>query len=164
MPQHETREDEAFADNLTREEESHEEIDWMPPSVLEAPEPRPGMAQRWVSTSILGKEVPHHTMKRFREGWKPRALDTVPSDFAVPTITHGQYEGYVGVEGMILCEMPLARVKKRAEYFQGRVSDQNRFVKSSLAKVEKEGGYRISEEESKVSVRKGNRRQGVADD
>ena len=31
---------------------------WKPPSLLDAPDPRPGMVQRWIATSIQGRETP----------------------------------------------------------------------------------------------------------
>ena len=82
-----------------------EEAAWKPPSLLDAPDPRPGMVQRWIATSIQGKESPDNVYKRMREGWEPRPADTVKSKL-FPTINHGQWAGSIGIEGMLLCEMP----------------------------------------------------------
>jgi hypothetical protein len=125
-----------------REDTSREET-WSPPALLDAPPAREGMRQRWVSTQILGQDIPHHTMKRFREGWSPRPVDTVPKDFPVPTIAQGQWEGHIGVEGMILCEMPETKVEARKRYFARKNADQNQFVESNLNKVERSGGVSI---------------------
>ena len=163
MPAHKTRTDEEQEIETTREDETREVLDWLPPSLLEAPPAREGFRQRWVATSILGKDIPHHTMRRIREGWAPRPADTVPSDWPVPTITHGQYEGYIGVEGMILCEMSEARVSKRTEYFKGKVTDQDHFVDAALNNMERQSGLAVQREQAR-SVKRGNRRQGVADD
>ena len=100
----------------TREDISRDET-WSPPSMLEAPPAREGMRQRWVSTQILGQDIPHHTMKRFREGWSPRPADTIPKDFPVPTIAQGQWAGHIGIEGMILCEMPETKVASRISLY-----------------------------------------------
>jgi len=151
---------EAEGNHISRDEEEHEEV-WLPPSVLEAPPPREGFRQRWVSTQILGTEVPHHTMKRFREGWQPRSPETVPPDFQIPTIEHAQYGGCVGVEGMILCEMPESRAKARDQYFAGRKLNQNKFVSAGLDKVERSGGVPI-QRSHKSTVSRG--RSEVADD
>ena len=70
----------------TRENETRAETSWKPASLLDAPPPRPGMVQRWVATSILGKDTPDNVYKRQREGWTPREADTV-GDFPIPTIT-----------------------------------------------------------------------------
>lgn len=144
----------------TREDESRAEM-WTPPAVLDAPPARPGFRQRWVSTSILGQPVPHHTVRRFREGWTPRPADSVPKDFHVPTIAHGEYKGYIGVEGMILCELPEERAKARERYFQQKTNELDSFVDNALNKVEKAGGVPI-DRDRKTSVSRGPGR--VADD
>ena len=142
-----------------REDTSREET-WSPPALLDAPPAREGMRQRWVSTQILGQDIPHHTRKRFREGWSPRPVDTVPKDFPVPTIAQGQWEGHIGVEGMILCEMPEKKVEARKKYFARKNADQNQFVESNLNKVERRGGVSIdSDFRSEVS-----RGQKIVDD
>ena len=145
--------------HTTREDVSREET-WSPPSMLEAPPAREGMRQRWVSTQILGQEMPHHTMKRFREGWTPRSIDTIPKDFPVPTIAQGQWAGHVGVEGMILCEMPETKVAARRQYFARKNADLNQFVDSNLNKVEQSGGVAI-DRNVKSSVSRG---QKIIDD
>lgn len=107
---------------------------WKPPSVLDAPPPQEGMGQRWVATSILGKENTSHVMKRLREGWKPRLAETVPENFPVPTMEHGQFEGCVGVEGMVLMEMPLEMLEQRNEYYGIKNKEQNQSVQAALGK------------------------------
>ena len=129
----------------TREEESRADV-WIPPGLLDAPAPRPGMRQRWVSTQILGNDVPQHTMRRFREGWQPRPVDTVSDDFYVPSIEHGKYEGCVGVEGMILCEMPEERAQMREAYFKSKTRDQTNYVNVQLGRVGRAGGIPINDE------------------
>ena len=143
----------------TREDLSRAEV-WTPPAVLDAPPAREGMRQRWVATSILGEPVPHHTTRRLREGWTPRPSDTVPEDFPVPTIAHGDHEGCIGVEGMILCEMPETKVASRRKYFAKKNADLNLFVESNLNKVEQTGGVSIDRNvQSSVS-----RGQKIVDD
>jgi hypothetical protein len=142
-----------------REDTAHAEV-WTPPSFLESPPPREGMKQRWVSTSILGKEVPQHVMRRFREGWTPRSADTIPEDFPVPTISHGQFDGCVGVEGMILCELPIERAEARSRYFRSKTGRMEAFVDQALDNVETRGGIAISRSR-KRSVSRGQR---IADD
>ena len=153
---------EAEETHLDREDLSREDI-WEPPALLEAPPARPGMRQRWVSTSILGKDVPQHAARRFREGWTPRPANTVPNDFYVPTIAHGQFEGVVGVEGMILCEMPEERAQARDRYFRGKTSDQQRFVNQALDKVAQSGGVEI-DKTSKEGIDRGSRPSVVMED
>ena len=136
----------------TREDDSRFDEVWQPPALLDAPPARDGMRQRWVATSILGSEVPHHTMRRFREGWTPRPADTVPTSFPVPTLTHGQYVGAIGVEGMILCELPEIRAQARERYFKHKTGELDEFVESSLQKAERAGGIPLRREvDSSVS-------------
>lgn len=52
-----------------RDEESRPQTSWQPPALLDAPDARPGMVQRWVATSIQGKDTPDNVYKRMREGW-----------------------------------------------------------------------------------------------
>ena len=54
------------ARNSVRDEESRPMTAWKPPSLLDAPEARPGYVQRWVATSIQGKESPDNVYKRMR--------------------------------------------------------------------------------------------------
>lgn len=158
MSKRHTRNSEVIHHN--REEEVRADV-WKPPAVLDAPPAREGFRQRWVATSILGDPVPHHTVRRFREGWTPRPKDTVPSNFPVPTITHGEYEGFIGVEGMLLCELPEERAQARERYFGKKTGDLNTFVENQLNKVEKVGGVPI-QRESESSYSRGPGR--VADD
>lgn len=113
----------------------HDQGAFKPPSVLDAPPPRPGMRQRWIRTHLLGQGDPAHVHKKFREGWTPRPLETVPKGFNVPTLNHGQHQGCIGIEGLILCEMPLARVKQRNEYYAQKGKAAMGFVNSQLNKV-----------------------------
>ena len=134
-----------------REEESRPETAWQPPSLLDAPDPRPGMIQRWIATSIQGKETPDNVYKRMRAGWNPRPADTV-KDKRYPTINHGQWEGCIGVEGMVLCEMPLDKFHAMKEYYRGKNSDQNESIAADLNALERTGGISISQDrQSNVS-------------
>lgn len=155
-----TRTREQEDQTLDRDVESREE-EWLPPSVLDAPPAREGFRQRWIATRILGEEIPAHTMKRLREGWSPRKVDTLPDGFPVPTFNHGTHGDVIGVEGLILCEMPIGRVKARDNYYRNKTNDQNLSVEKDLQRVEKATGERFVERQFKSSV---NRGQRVADD
>jgi hypothetical protein len=114
-----------------REEQVRSEATWKPPSLLDSPEPRPGMTQRWIATSIQGKDTPDNVYKRMREGWNPRPAETV-KDKLFPTINHGQWAGSIGIEGMLLCEMPIETHKQMKAYYQNRNSEQNESISSDL--------------------------------
>ena len=103
----------------TREDDSRFDEVWQPPALLDAPPARDGMRQRWVATSILGSEVPHHTMRRFREGWTPRPADTVPTSFPVyasyQKIGHRHGKGTLSIKQENLMNSWKVRFKKRNE-------------------------------------------------
>ena len=107
-----------------RDEESRPQTNWQPPALLDAPEVRPGMVQRWVATSIQGKDTPDNVYKRMREGWEPRKAETVKGQL-FPTINHGQWAGCIGIEGMLLCEMPKEKYKSMKAYYNEKSTQQN---------------------------------------
>ncbi len=95
-------------DQEQREDDIHDDYDddWEVPDILDAPPARPGFAQRWVRTTLEGKDDPRNVAKRMNERWRPRRADTVPKGYHAPTIQHGEYAGYIGVEGVVLMERP----------------------------------------------------------
>tara|TARA_R110000824_G_scaffold55358_4_gene152594 strand:+ start:6452 stop:6919 length:468 start_codon:yes stop_codon:yes gene_type:complete len=114
--------------------------EWKPPSLLEAPPARPGYKQRWIATKILGVDNPTNWAKRRREGWEPRKPETITdTGFHAPTIEHGQYSGFIGIEGMVLCEMPEEMVNQRNAYYQSKTDAQMESVKSDLHRAESPG-------------------------
>ena len=135
-----------------REEQVRPEATWKPPSLLDSPEPRPGMTQRWITTSIQGKETPDNVYKRMREGWEPRSADNVKSKL-FPTINHGQWAGCVGIEGMLLCEMPEERHRSMKEYYSSKNGEQNESIASDLDALGRRTGQPIFQERKSSSSR-----------
>tara|TARA_R100000664_G_scaffold11944_1_gene19211 strand:- start:5661 stop:6140 length:480 start_codon:yes stop_codon:yes gene_type:complete len=135
-----------------RVEEARQETAWKPPSLLDAPEPRQGMVQRWIATSIQGKETPDNVYKRMRAGWNPRPSDTV-SDKRYPTINHGQWAGCIGVEGMLLCEMPVEKHRAMKDYYSGKNAEQNESVANDLEKLGRRSGLPISQDRQTTTSR-----------
>ena len=123
---------------------------WKPPSLLDAPDPRPGMVQRWIATSIQGRETPDNVYKRMRAGWNPRPADSV-KDQRFPTINHGQWAGSIGVEGMILCEMPEEKFKAMKDYYRGRAEEQNESIPGELDAMARTGGIPIHQDRKSTS-------------
>ena len=128
-----------------RDEESRPQTQWTPPALLDAPPPREGMVQRWVATSIQGKDTPDNVFKRMREGWSARPASTVKSKL-FPTINHGQWEGCVGIEGMLLCEMPVERHRSMKEYYSSKNGEQNESVAGDLDALGRRNGLPIQQE------------------
>jgi len=118
------------------EADIHEAEDkpWVRPSSLEAPPARSGFTQRWVRVGSMGKDDPTNTSRKFREGWKPRPSSTVPASYHAPTINHGKWAGCVGVEGMILCEMPTRLRDKRNAHYRAKTDGITNTIESELQK------------------------------
>lgn len=112
----------------------HEAADkpWKHSSSLDAPPPRPGFKQRWIRVAVYGQEDATNAMRRMREGWKPRPKDSIPANFPLPTIQHGEWAGCVGVEGMVLCEMPEAMVDKRNEFYRNKTERITNSIEQEL--------------------------------
>ena len=125
--------------NETRVEKSKLASKWRPSNLLEAPEPRPGYAQRWVATMVLGQETPTNVAKRLREGWVPRDPKTVKEIQHFPTIEHGRFAGHIGIEGMVLCEMPTNMVKQRNEYYAQMTENLMTSVEQDMNRAETPG-------------------------
>ena len=128
-----------------RAEEGRPDTAWKPPSLLDAPTPRPGYVQRWIATSIQGKETPDNVYKRMRAGWEPRPADTV-KDKRFPTINHGEWVGCIGVEGMLLCEMPVEKHRSMKEYYSGKSTEQNESISYDLEALGRRSGLPISQD------------------
>jgi len=140
------------ARNSVRDEESRPMTAWKPPSLLDAPEARPGYVQRWVATSIQGKESPDNVYKRMREGWEPRPADTVKSKL-YPTINHGQWAGSIGIEGMLLCEMPEEINAQKQDYYSGKNEEQNESIAGDLDALGRRSGQPIYQERKSETSR-----------
>ena len=140
------------ARNSVRDEESRPMTAWKPPSLLDAPEARSGYVQRWVATSIQGKESPDNVYKRMREGWEPRPADTVKSEL-FSTINHGQWAGSIGVEGMLLCEMPEERHNQMRDYYSGKNDELNESIAGDLEALGRRSGQPIYQERKSETSR-----------
>ena len=135
-----------------REEQVRSEATWKPPSLLDSPEPRPGMTQRWIATSIQGRDTPDNVYKRMREGWNPRPAETV-KDKLFPTINHGQWAGSIGIEGMLLCEMPVEKREAQKAYYENRNNEQNESVVGELDAIGRNNGQPIFQERKSSASR-----------
>ena len=133
-----------------RDEQSRPDTAWKPPSLLDAPEPRPGHTQRWIATSIQGRETPDNVYKRMREGWNPRKADTV-KDSLFPTINHGQWAGSIGIEGMLLCEMPIEKHRQMKNYYNNKSVEANQSVAGDLDALGRKTGQPIYQERKSTS-------------
>ena len=130
-PVHESRSYETWDDVSVHAEESKP---WVRPTSLEAPPARPGFVQRWIRVGTMGQDDPTNTARKFREGWKPRPESSIPAGFFVPTIQHGRWTGAVGVEGMLLCEMPQKIADKRNAHYRAKTENTTNSLEAELQK------------------------------
>ena len=135
-----------------REEDARPTTHWTPPALLDAPEARPGYVQRWVATTIQGKETPDNVYKRMREGWEPRKSDTVKEQH-FPTINHGQWVGCIGIEGMLLCEMPKERHQQMKAYYNEKSDQQNEALSGELDSLGRRTGQPIYQDRQSSTSR-----------
>ena len=135
-----------------RDEEIRHQTNWTPPALLDAPQARPGFKQRWVATTILGKETPDNVYKRMREGWEPRKSETVKEQH-FPTINHGQWVGCIGIEGMVLCEMPEEKHDAMKTYYGEKSLEQNDALSGELDSLGRRSGQTIYQDRKSSSSR-----------
>jgi len=133
---------------------------WKLPAELDAPEPRQGFTQRWIRIRTGNVEDAKNSMKKFREGWLPRGLETVPQGYAPPTFLHSQLGDVIGVDDLILCEMPIKKAVQRNAYYKNKTARMIEGVENDLRKVSR-GGPRIAQS-NKTEVTK--RRLRVPED
>ena len=134
---------------------------WAPPSKLEAPEAPAGYKHRWIRTAIRGEDDKMNVTTKMREGWEPRPMSTVKSKL-FPTINHGKWEGCIGVEGMMLCEMPIDKHRAMKAYYNNKSVEQNESLAGDLDALGQKTGQPIFQErKSSVS---GGRQVSVMED
>ncbi len=119
------------------------EADWSRPSELDAPKPRAGFTQRWVRVKLGTEEDARNSMRKFREGWLPRQLDTVPDGYSPPTFAHSRLGNVIGVEDLILCEMPIKKAMQRNAFYRAKRDRMIEGIENDLRNVAR-GGPRIA--------------------
>lgn len=133
---HADQEHDSRVDELSDEHATHQErplAPWIRPSSLTAPEPRPGMVQRWIRISTRGVDDPRNINMSTREGWTPRPADTVPSDFVMMTGAPAeQHAGRFVVDDLLLCEMPKEIYGQRKAYYEDQTAQQMIAVEQEL--------------------------------
>lgn len=141
-----------------------EDMDWKRPSNLEAPPPRAGYVQRWIRTMIGAVNDPKNFNLRLREGWRPRPASTVPGGFTPPTIMHGNHGEVIGIEGMILCEMPIRMARQRKAFYENKTAQQTEAIEMDVHKVEKANLPITATRKSRVEFRREARVPRTQDD
>ena len=129
---HQTRETKTRAASKVHDEE---DAPWERGASLEMPPAKPGMDQRWIRFASMGKEDSTNYARKSREGWKPRPAESVSADFDVPRMDTGRFAGGIVVEGMVLCERPMAISKRRDRHFKKETQRRTDAINSDLQRV-----------------------------
>ena len=95
---------------------------------------RQGYVQRWVRTSLQGKEDQANIFKKMNKGWKPRPLDTVPKGQYVMKIDFNGSQ-VIGIHGMILMERPIALHERQKNSIEAQNKSQIMSVKHNMMQV-----------------------------
>jgi len=114
-----------------------ESTPWVQGGSLVAPKPRPGYVQRWIRMGVKGKDDAVNISRKFREGWQPRAADTVPSSYQTAKIGHGRFAGFIGVEGMLLCELPVKNNDQRKRFIREQTDKKVKAIDADLQRANK---------------------------
>ena len=93
--------------------ESNARMVYRPASTLPNPDPRPGLAHRWIATSVLGQSYAPNVSKKMREGWEPVKAEDHPELMLVGNAATGNAE----IGGLMLCSMPREQSRARDEFY-----------------------------------------------
>lgn len=158
-----SREHPSRVDELGEERATHQEREtpWVRPSSLEAPEPRPGMVQRWIRITVRGEDDPRNINMRTREGWRPRPIETIPADMKDFSSAQDATMGRFVVDDLLLCEMPAERYAQRKAYYRSLNEQQMEAVEYDLEQAQQGQQTRIVRtHNTQVSVPKNVRTTG----
>ena len=114
-------------DRQSRDSQSREEtkrnVDWKPPSALDAPEAPIGYKHRWIRESVLDYDDKNNVFKRRREGYELVRAEDYP-DFDAPVVDEGKNAGVIGTGGLLLARIPEEIVEQRENYFKNKTQTQ----------------------------------------
>ena len=113
---------------------------WTPPSSLDAPPAPKGFVHRWIRTEFMGQEDTGNVSKKLREGWEFVRAEEIKNnlgDHDYPVIRRGQYQGLIGVGGLVLARIPEEIVEQRKQYFKNITADQIKAVDNDILREQR---------------------------
>jgi len=115
---------------------------WINPTSLDAPEPRKGFVQRWISDGSINSADTSHWMKKMREGWRPREASSIPAEQRALYQSAKSDSGadIIRVAGLVLCEIPVTVARARREALSGALDNQLSSIPESVQELTKKGG------------------------
>lgn len=129
----------------SRAKEVREE--YVPPTNLPDPNPRPGIVHRWIATHVLGKADPTNVSRKMREGWVP----VKAADYPELELMGSEATGNVEIGGLMLCAMSKEKAAARDAYYQRQAQNQMDSVDNSFMKNNDSRMPLFSEKKSAVS-------------
>jgi len=113
---------------------------WTPPSSLDAPPAPKGFKHRWIRTESLGFMDTGNVSKKLREGWvfvRAEEVKAQIGDHDFPVVREGQYQGLIGVGGLVLARIPEEIVEQRKQYFKNITADQVKSVDNDILREQR---------------------------
>ena len=113
---------------------------WTPPSSLDAPPAPKAFKHRWIRTESIGFMDTGNVSKKLREGWEFVRAEEVKNqlgDHDYPVVQQGQYQGLIGVGGLVLARIPEEIVEQRKKYFQNITADQVKSVDNDILREQR---------------------------
>ena len=154
-------------DELYSTEDDSEVIEWKRHSDLDAPPARAGYVNRFIRIRLGTVRDTARLRNAMREGWRPVKKSSV-TDRSLPSIHLESVGDVIGVEDLILCEMPERAWTKRKAYFKAKLARQNEAIERQLRNVSQTDvpGFGPIQQARSTSVTRAPARQnvGVADD
>jgi hypothetical protein len=145
---HESRVDETSEYDATHPLEA---APYIRPSSLDAPPAQEGMTQRWVRQSIRGAADPKNLNRTWREGWRPRAPETLDEEWRIYANFADKNEGMIVVDDLILMEIDSRILARRKEAIRLATANQMRSVEHDLESTQIAGHPISSEHKTTVS-------------
>lgn len=164
LSMHDTRDSEMDIRNLPRA--TTQDYTWRAPMNLDAPEPRPGYAQRWVRCEFRSEKDNLNWQGKVREGWSPRDPATVPDVESFFGQNSHMGNAVIRVGGLILMEMPVERLAAKRRAVNEATRRQEQSVAMETEKISREGmrsGAPPIVREEEVRVATGRRPNTLAD-
>jgi len=124
-------------DDLYDTEADNEIQEWRRHSDLDAPPAREGYVNRFIRIRLGTVRDTARLRNALREGWSPVKASSV-TDRSLPTTTLDQFGEVIGVEDLILCEMPERMHKQRKKFYRDKQRRQNRAIERQLKGVSRE--------------------------
>lgn len=153
----------AFDDVHDEGELGYDHLDDSPPTLLEAPEPRPGFVQRWIRQQIGNDQDGPNVQRANRRGWQPRHPSTLPKTWQGPTMAHGKDPAKIVVEGLVLMEMRKDRFLALRRQIRNRTRQLEEAVHRDLEQVHNQGeGFGTPRMQNTTRVTHGGGRRTVA--